>query len=327
MTKYFSHSLVALLCAALLGFFSCNKDNRLETEIVTSINNIYVSDACILGDSVVVVCGSSARKGKIIKRQTARAGKTITTNFKHAVRSLHLAGNVLWACGDSMLVAKSEDFGNTWTEPFNFDYFWEVDRSNLTKIYANQTAPLFAIGSKDKIFTSDIYLPSTTFGVNQHIYPLQHRTPNTDVYDFTTVSENDFFVAGYGNIFRYSTREQTMELQQVGNEIFCGITSVGNTIIACSFSGNIYTRNLADNNDEWHNTFNGRKEMRYIASTTNGEVLCVGNKNNAIFLSQNKGSDWKAHNLKQAKSIVALKSANNNFYLVHENGQILKVIY
>ncbi|MCL2328526.1 MAG: hypothetical protein FWC39_08455 [Bacteroidetes bacterium] len=326
MKSHFPQPLVALLCACILCATSCNKDNKLETSDVMSFRNIDVSDVCIIGDSVVIVCGSAVREGRIIKqRQGFRAyTNAITHTFDYPINSLYFNDTVIWACGDNMLVLKSTDYGTTWTQPYDFNYFWEYDRSNLTKIYATNDFPTFAIGARE-LFNGHIYVKSPSIGISQNEYPFLHRTPKTDVYDFTAISNSEFFVAGYGSIFRYINHGQTVELERIGGEIFSGITSVGNDVITCSFSGNIFTRNILDENKEWNNVFKTNKNLRHIAATTNGYVLCIGDNNNSIFTSSNKGIDWNMRRFRGANSVVAVKVANNKFYVAQKNGQIVSI--
>jgi photosystem II stability/assembly factor-like uncharacterized protein len=287
-----------------------------------SFSNIEVNDMCIVGDSVVIVCGSNAKQGKIIKQRHMPNAKaySITTITEQPIHSLYFNDTVLWACGDNMLVLKSTDYGTTWQQPYNFNYFWENDKSNLTKIYGNNNFPTFAIGSKE-LFNGHVYVANT----NQNSPAFQLKVPHTDVYDFTAVSESEFFVAGYGSIFHYTNGGQTMELEPIGDEIFCGITSIGNDVIVCSFSGNIFTRNTLDENKEWKNVLKSDRKLRHIAATTTGYVLCLGENNNSIYTSSNKGLDWNMRHYKQAKSIAALKAANNKFYIAQKNGTIVSI--
>ncbi|MDR0940819.1 MAG: hypothetical protein LBM68_01185 [Bacteroidales bacterium] len=325
MNTYFSLGFSTLLYFFLLCTVSCNKNTLPGTENVASFGNVELSDVCIVGDSVIIACGTTARQGRIVKQQEGNPNPIVHT-FSYPIHSLYFNDTVMWACGDSMLVLKSTDYGTTWTQPYDFDYFWENDRSNLTKIYGTNDFPTFAIGTKDVLFNGHMYVKSPSVGISQNTYPLQHRTPQTDVYDFTAVSASDFFVAGYGSIFHYSNYGQTMELERIGNEIFCGITSVGNTVIACAFSGKIFTRDVLDPNKTWHTAFKSNKNMRYIAANANGTVLCVGDGKNAIFTSSNKGMDWKVHNLRQTNSIVAVKAANGKFYIAQKNGRVQRLV-
>lgn len=316
------HFLLSLLI--LFGAASCHKDKELETTGIASFQSIDISDVCIVGDSVVIACGTNGRQGKIMKQRQGVA-TAVSISVDHPVRSLYFNDTVIWACGDSMLVLKSTDYGSTWTQPYDFDYFWENDRSNLTQIYGTNDFPTFAIGTKNVLFNGHVYVKSPSLGVSQSAYPLQHRTPQTEVYDFTALSETEFLVAGYGSIFHYSNYGQTMEPERIGNEIFCGITSTGNDVIACSFSGKIFTRNILDENKEWHTAFKSKHNVRYIAATPDGYVLCTGNNNNAIFTSSNKGVDWQVRRLRQANSVIAVKAANNKFYIVQKNGRVQSI--
>jgi len=326
MIRRFPKTLISLLCACVVCATACNKDKELNTADVASFRNIDVSDVCIVGDSVVIVCGSAARKGRIIKQRKSSNpnAKAITHTFDYPIHSLFFNGSVIWACGDSMLVLKSTDYGTTWTQPYDFNYFWECDRSNLIKIYATNDFPTFAIGSKT-LFSGHIYVKSPSLGISQTSYPFLHRTPKTNVYDFTAISDSEFFVAGYGSIFHYANHGETVELERIGGEIFCGITSVGNDAITCSFSGKIFTRNILDENKEWNNVFKTNKNLRYIAATADGRVLCMGDNNNSVFTSSNKGIDWSVRRFRGVKSIVALKAVNNTFYIAQKNGQIVSV--
>lgn len=326
MNPHFPRPLVALLCMCVLCATSCTKDNTLETTNVLSFRNIEVSDVCIVGDSVVIACGSAIGKGRIIKQRqgfSPNAG-VITHTFDHPVHSLYFNDTVIWACGDSMLVLKSTDYGTTWTQPYDFNYFWENDRSNLTKIYATNNFPTFAIGKKI-VFNGHVYIKSPSLGVYQNDYPFLHRTPRTDVYDFTAISDSEFFVAGYGSIFHYTNYGHAMELERIGDEIFCGITSVGNTVIACSFSGKIFSRNVMDENKEWHTVFKSKQNLRHVASTADGYVLCIGDSNNSIVTSSNKGVDWSVRHFRGANSVVALKAVNNKFYIAQKNGRVVSI--
>ncbi len=317
-------SIITLLCACTLCATSCNKDNRLEATSVASFRNLDVSDVCIVGDSVIIVGGSAARQGRIVKQQLGMNSNAITHTFAHAIHSFYFNDTVIWACGDSMLVLKSTDYGSTWTQPFSFDYLWENDRSNLTKIFGTNKFPTFALGSKE-LFNGSVYAKSPGLGISQNIYPFQRKIPRSDVYDFTAVSDSEFFVAGYGSIFHYSNYGQTMELETIGNEIFCGITHVGNDVIVCSFSGKIFSRNVMDENKEWHTAFKSKQNLRYIASTDNGYILCMGDDNNSIITSTNKGVDWNVHHFRGANSVVALKAANGKFYIAQKNGRISSI--
>ena len=290
--------------------------------------NFIINDALILHDSIVIYGGKTELSQGRIGMYNRNTQKHILIETSETVKGLAISDGTLWACGDNMMFLVSKDNGNNWDpvwDPnYTFEYFWVDDRTDLKKIYASGNEVLFAIGNKHML-QGNLYYKNTS-----PWYPFWSSQLKMGVNDMFVVDSTQVYVAGYGSIVhaeRVLNSKGTMDSiaitqNDIGGENFTGVTQGGlKTIVACSFSGNIYTKDLLD--DTWKKTYSSSIKLRHIVGDTYGNLIAVGDSR-YILISNNHGKDWLKVRHANARNITSLSLQDDYFWATTKNGEVIK---
>lgn len=302
----------------ILGFVitiqSCNKKEKILYSATGIINGIEILDILPIQDSLLVISGKDeSNVGKIfVFDMVSKSYSTFTTH--KVIRDISISKNGLWACGDSMTVLFSADTGKTWNKFASFNYFWEVDRTDLKELYVRNSKLIYGIGTKD-LLNGNVYVSN-----NSITYPFKSNQMQKGVNDMVIVDSTRAFVACYGSIHSFKNDGAVEKIENVGGHNFTGITLSGiQTIVSCTFEGEIYKSSL--NDSSWKQVLKSKMAFRYIAGDSYGNVIAVG-ESNTMYISKDFGENWITIKYNNGRDISCLGVENNIFYLGSKTGAI-----
>lgn len=314
MKQRYYIAIIAFAAASILH--SCTKHDTQPYSAFAYIKDMSIRDVHVANDSTLIVAGEDAVGNGVIEIHNPNTKKGSRHTFIHSMAQVQQYGSTLWACGDSMTLVRSDDFGATWTAINDFTYFWDFDFSNLTKMCILQNTPAFAIGNKDMIH-GIIYTKNTN-----PYYPLKRHQPFTGLNDMLTVDSSVFYIAGYGSVLRIHIDTDSTEYEKIGGEYFTSICNAGTeNLICCSSKGNIYTKKYNSRSETWNKVYAARKDLRFIRANSKGEAVAFG-KHNTMYVSKDYGDTWTPFHYKGAKNASSLTCHNDTFYIGFTTGEI-----
>ena len=113
-------------------------------------------------------------------------------------------------------------------------------------------------------------------------------------------------------------------MEDIGDEIFTGITINNTCLLTCAYSGTIYRCDLGS--EKWKKMTSRGKKLLHIASNSKGDVVVVGETKD-ILLSTDYGENWTTVKFKEGNKISCLKVINDDFFIGTEKGTIIKLTH
>jgi len=312
---------IAVLCCAFFCVTSCKKDAiDLKYSTVAFIEGVCINDVLVLSDTIILFCGkTSLEQGRIgtFQRVTKKVELSKTDQIMH---DLSGSADALWACGNNMCVLKSVDTGRVWNPVwdavYTSEFYDEENKTDIHKIHAVGSYPVFAIGYKNML-DGKLYVQN-----ENPVNPFKTKPLNMGVNDMLVVDSTEIYVAGYGSIVHVTGLDSNPLICSVGNENFTGITQVGTkSLVACTQAGALYMYNGIDS--VWKKTYQSSMSLTHVVGDTYGNLLAVGNGRH-VLVSNNYGESWRKVRYPNSKHIRSLSFDSGYFWAGTENGEIVR---
>lgn len=312
---------IIIFSCVLLFFSSCKKANiDLTYSTIAFINGITIHDIIVLSDTAILFCGATNLDQGRIGTYTTTTKKTEFTKTDQIMNGLTSSSDILWACGNNMCMLKSTDAARSWQTAWDSvgmsEFFNKNQYTNITKMYAVDSTPVFAIGYKHML-EGNLYVQN-----NNSLISFTTKSLNMGVNDMLVVDSTEIFVAGYGSIVHMKNTDAPLTYCSIGNENFTGITQVGrNSLVACTQSGALYTYNGIDS--VWKKNYTASMSLTHVIGDIYGNLIAVGNGRH-VLVSNNYGENWHKVRYPNSKNITCLTFDVGYFWAGTSNGEIIR---
>jgi len=312
LKNYIAIPFFLLLFSCIL--VQCTQKEKIIYGALAFIDGVEILDIEPFQDSLLLIAGKNKQNQGFLYVYNTKTKKYFASQTTHVMYDIFLEDTVLWACGDSMSIIKSNDKGLTWNVYNNFNYFWDADKSHFRKLAIYNNTPIYAIGKKDML-QGNMYITN-----NSVTYPFKSIQMQTGINDMAIIDSSQVYVAAYGSIIRFTNNGKNKRFEQIGGHNFTSITYSGNkNIISTTFDGSIFTCELTDS--VWKKVLNTSIEFKHIASDSYGNAIAIGNSN-TIYISNDYGNHWHLEKYAFGKDVTCLTYANNLFYIGCKSGEI-----
>ncbi len=314
---------VILIFSIIVGFISCETEPNNNNDIAVTILNININDSMKISQIVFndvntgFLCGGDKNiSGSIYK--TIDGGDSWTKCYHNDSLSVNdvffLNDNVLFACGDSLLLLKSTDAGNTW-ETIRLD--------NLP--YESYNVPYNSVlaFSEDKIYITggEHYNKGLLSKTESGNYPWTHKTYDNQFNSMCFVSEYVGFFGGYGILLVTEDGGNNYDYIDLGNNDFVDLEIDNNlTVYALSDAGVLYS--TSDLGYNWNTLIDDNKsEFTDMHFGDNLAVVC--GRNGAVYLKYQNQVIWtKPNNIPSVNFYCSFAKSNDEVFLGSDNGNI-----
>lgn len=318
--------LILFFIIATIIMASC--DNEQNYTLTTPVNQISINESIRIRsiefrtNDIGLLCGGEKNDvGSIYK--TTDGGETWIQKYHSdslSVNNLfYLNDTIVYACGDSLMILKSSDSGNTWNtislsnEPYEEYYVPYYD------IHANSEENIFAVGGEH--FYKGLYSETETGN-----YPWTHTSYDNQFYSMCFVGDYIGFFAGYGimlvtedggntfddvtfpddffidmeadsydNVFALSERGILYSTSDLGynwvteiDDSYATFTDMHIGVeksAVCGWQGLVYTR---DNSGSWKEIDDLPQENFYCTYVNSDNEIFLGSKDGNLYILNKK---------------------------------------
>jgi photosystem II stability/assembly factor-like uncharacterized protein len=314
--------LSLFIASLVLCFTSCDDDNNIEYEPkLTEFQvdeDISIVDIEFVSDEVGLLCGGEKNDfGSIYK--SVDGGETWVRTFRSDTLSVNdiffLNDSVVFACGDSLMLLKSIDCGDSWETLVLSNLPWEAYYVPYNCIYANDESNIFAVGGEH--YNKGL-LSETESGNSDWI----HTSYDNQFNAICFLSEYVGFIAGYGILLVTEDGGNNFDyIDLEGNDFVDLETDKYNTIYALSENGFLFSSSdLGYNwNTEISSYQGGLNDMHFNESLG---IVC-GN-NGVIYRKENGEYTWtKLKDITDYNLHSVFVKSNGEVLIGAENGKVL----
>lgn len=308
-------------------FISCKKDEtNISVETISFPLNIDLFSIHFIDDQNGFVCGGiKSESGYIFKTENGGISwEEIYSSDKFLKDISFFNSDIGYACGDSILILKTKDGGNSW---FEMEYPWIPP--------PNYILPLNHI---EIINDSIVYIT----GGGEFAKGLIFRTRNWgwwwefNLFDnelsdsYFKTNDNGIF-CGYGIMTKTIDGGRNFQTIDITGDYYTAMHFLNdNTGFACGYNGGVYK--TTDSGDSWkkiHRTNFAGKRVHYnditFMDAQNG--IIIGNNGEAL-ITKNGGDKWQTTTSFTSENLLSVFSSNNGFvWITAENGSLFKFQY
>ncbi|MBK7819025.1 MAG: hypothetical protein IPJ60_16925 [Sphingobacteriaceae bacterium] len=231
-----------------MAFGSCKKGKNLvnlQTEELTTPTQQAIHKSVWLDANTGFICGGKKNESGFIYR-TIDAGKTWALLFNSPGKCLYdinfVNDTIAYACGDALLLLRSNDNGNSWSQVsfanINLEHF---NNTPLRCIFGNYNL-LMVVGGENYHNGNALWFENNTMRWVWH-FDHEFRTG----LNFT---QENFVLAGYGNSYRTTDHGYKYTPMEFAGDFFTSSSTINSRIgFVCGYDGGIYRTD--DAGDNW----------------------------------------------------------------------------
>ncbi len=317
-----------LLAICLLFFFcACKKENislsytELNTDIDTKLRGVY-----FFNETTGFVCGGEKiETGIILKTIDGGASWQQVYSSSLALRDIAFVNDSLgFACGDSLLIVKTTDGGNTWNK-LDLPYT-PVIIAPLNSVQFRDAQHVYICGGENSdrgiaLRTAD----GGTWWDYQAFY-------NTEVTENYFTNDTTGYITANGAVFKATADVLTNNYLNIEGDFFTSVcfTSADEGFV-CGYDGGIYK--TSDAGASWkqvrkdNSAFSARTHFNKIRFADSAKGFAVGNSG-AVYYSDNAGETWKLSDNFPDENLYSIFVLNNSTcFISGYGGKLYKVSF
>ncbi|MDD2634069.1 MAG: hypothetical protein PHW82_01060 [Bacteroidales bacterium] len=317
--KYYVIFLCFVIC--MVVFSACQPYSNYEVKV--SVNKINLNDSIKIkkiqfyNENLGILCGGVKNTNGSIYI-TNDGGSSWTKTFHSdslSVNSVfYLNDSIVFACGDSLMLLKSNNQGRDWAIIELENYPLLNDYVPYNDVYANSEENIFLVGGEyfDKGLWSKIEV-----GNNSWI----HDPYDNEFASICFVSEYIGFFGGYANVMITEDGGNTFDFVDFDDDFFVDIENDGDgNVYALSDIGVLYySSDLGYNWTRLINDYNAK----FTDLSLEKELAAVCGLDGIVYLRNLKNSDWlKIKDIPKCNYYSVCVSYRNEIFLGAEKGEI-----
>jgi photosystem II stability/assembly factor-like uncharacterized protein len=311
----------------LFLFAACKKDTILlnYTELNTGVD-AKLRDVYFLNATKGFVCGGEKNEsGIILKTIDGGANWQQVYSSSLALRDITFVNDSLgFACGDSLLIVKTTDGGNTWNK-LGLPYT-PVIIVSLTSVHFRDAQHGYICGGENA--DRGIALRTADGGLwweYQAFY-------NTEITENIFTNDSTGYLTANGAVFKATADALVNNYLNIEDDFFTSIcfTSIDEGFV-CGYDGGIYK--TADAGTNWkqvrkdNSAFSARTHFNKIRFVGLDKGFAVGN-NGAVFYSDDAGETWKlSDNFPDVNMYSVFVLNTTTCFISGEGGKLYKVSF
>ncbi len=317
--------LFALLLTA--AFSACKKSKKtssLEPEELTTPTQQAIHKSAWLDANTGFICGGKKNENGFIYR-TKDAGKTwqliINTQGKCLYDINFVNDTIAYCCGDDLLVLRSANNGNSWTEvsfaTIGLQYF---NHTPLRCIFGNYNL-LMMVGGENYHNGNALWFENNTMRWVWH-FDHEFRTG----LNFT---HENFVLAGYGNSYRTQDHGYNYSPMEFSGDFFTSSSTVNSQIgFTCGYDGGIYKTD--DGGSSWktllkpNKTTKKRIHFNSICFVDANKGWAVGSE--GLVISSEDGQTFKEYSsITKADLLSVVQDKTGKMVMSSSNGKLFRI--
>jgi photosystem II stability/assembly factor-like uncharacterized protein len=316
-----------LFVFVLLLFAACNKDSislnytELSTGIDTKLRGIY-----FFNNATGFVCGGEKNQsGVILKTIDGGINWQQVYSSSLAMRDITFVNDSLgFACGDSLLIVKTTDGGNTWNK-LDLPYV-PIIICPLTSIQFLDAQHGYICGGENT--DKGITLRTADGGVWWDYQAFYNREITENYFTNDTTG----YITANGAVFKATADVLTNNYLNIDGDFFTSvyfITSYQGFV--CGYDGGIYK--TTDGGASWkqvrkdNSAFSARTHFNKIRFRNEHSGLAVGN-NGAVFYTNDTGETWQQSDNFPDEHLYSIFRLNSSTcFISGESGKLYKVSF
>jgi photosystem II stability/assembly factor-like uncharacterized protein len=315
-------SFLLILCS---GCKKENQKNKLAPEFIATPESSRIHKSIWLDANTGFICGGEKNsKGFIYK--TIDGGANWVKLYSSSSKSLYdiffVNDTIAYCSGDKLLLLKSKDNGNTWTEVvYNFvpEYFNYVP---LRCIFGNYRF-LMIIGGENYDNGNALWLENDNLRWVWH-FDHEFRTG----LNFNTTN---YLLCGYGNCYQTNDYGYNYKPTKLEGDYFTSSATINDQLgYACGYNGGIYkTTNAGDSwekiNDE-NKLIKKRRHLNGMCFIDETHGWVVGEE--GFIMQTTDGKNWKElEPIGKSNLLSIVKDKTNKLVISTADGKLIRFAY
>lgn len=313
--------LILIICFALAVFSSCEKENNYSPKLTYDKfiipGGMNIKSVDFISNNIGLVCGGSKNdSGSIYK--TVDGGESWAMVFHSDSLSVndvfYLNDSVVYACGDSLMLLKSVNGGNTWDLITLGNIPYQEYNVPYNSVYAHSENNICLVGGEH--FNKGLWSETETGN-----YPWIHDSYDNQLNAICYVSEYVGFFGGYGILLVTEDGGNTFDnIDLSGNDFIDLEVDRNKTVYALSETGILYS--TTDLGYNWTKEIdNNNAKFTDMSFGQNNSVIC--GKNGLLYTRKVSHFKWsKAEDLPKVNFNCSFVKDNDEIVIGSENGEI-----
>lgn len=315
-----------ILFFMIITFVGCSKEKvdviyeeyRIQEHI--KLNGIYFVDEI----NGFLIGGEKGIAGALLRTADGGQSWNISLGFDKCLYDISfIDSNIGYLCGDSIMIMRTEDGGNSWIE---MNYPWlPPDNYLLPLTHIEMVDDTVVYISGGAYFDRGLVF-KTRNGGSWWQFDLFNNQMATSFF----CSDLNGVFGGYGLITYTSDGGNSYQAVDIKNDYYTAFSFVNDQIgFACGYNGGIYKTSDGGLNWESLESSNGvagkRVHWNDIFFRNNEEGIVVGN-NGEILITEDGGSNWKKVNEFTKMDLHSVNIQNeNSIWITASSGYLFKL--
>ena len=317
--KYFIIGLSFMFSVVI--FSACERDDNYEVKVnvdkISLNDSIRIQKIQFYNENTGIICGGTKNTNGSIYI-TNDGGSTLTKTFHSDTLSVnsffYLNDSVVFACGDSLMLLKSNNHGHDWSIIELENYPLLDDYVPYNDVYANSEENIFLVGGE--YFDKGLWSKTET-GNNSWT----HYAYDNEFASVCFVTEYVGFFGGYGRIMVTEDGGNTFDFIDFEDDFFVDIETDGDgNVYAVSDIGILYySSDLGYNWSRLIDDYHAKFTDLFLGK----EVSAVCGLDGLVYLRNSKNGNWsKTKDTPKRNYYSVCISYRNEIFLGSEKGEI-----